>query len=168
MLAMMMAGDDNLLQFANVEASLYGLDSYANYQLNEALSISMTVSYVRGKREDIDDDLYRIAPLKGKLKLAYQYADLDIGLTLNGVGKQDKVSQTNQEQQTAGYAYVDAYLDYYLGENWVIKTGVNNLLDRNYQDHLAGYNRVKDTHTPVMERLPATGRSAHAQISYAF
>ncbi len=168
MLAMMMSNDDNLLQFDNVEASLYGLDSYAHFQLNDAFSMSLIVSYVRGEREDINDDLYRIAPLKAKLKLAYQQGGFDMGVTLNGVAKQDKVSITNQEEETAGYAFVDAYVDYYFAQNWFVKTGVSNLFDREYVDHLGGYNRVNHTDTPVMERLPSNGRGVHAQISYLY
>lgn len=168
MLAKMMSNNDNLLQFDNVEAKLYGLDSYAHYQLDEQLSMSFLMSYVRGERDDINDYLYRISPLKGKFKLSYQTDVLDTGISITGIAKQNKVSDTNQEEKTSGYAVIDAYFDYYFSNNVVVKSGVKNLLDRVYQNHLAGYNRVKDTATPIMQRLPSTGRSFHMELNYSF
>ena len=46
--------------------------------------------------------------------------------------------------------------------------GVDNILDKNYQNHLGGYNRVKGTDIAVMSRLPSEGVSAWAEVTYSF
>ena len=49
------------LQFNNVDAELYGFDLDWAWRLGEHWSMSGLVNYVRGKRDDTSDDLYRIA-----------------------------------------------------------------------------------------------------------
>ena len=55
-------------------------------------SLGGIVSYVRGKRDDVSDNLYRIAPLNGTLGLTYTATAWDV--TAEGVfyDRQDKVS----------------------------------------------------------------------------
>lgn len=167
-LAQMMSNDDNLLQFDNVEASLYGIDSQLDYQINDNLYSKVMFSFVRGQRKDINDHLYRIAPMKGQVKLGYQQEKWDASIMLNMVAEQDKVSETNQEQETSGYGYTDINIDYYFNHDLVIKAGVNNVFNKDYEDHLSAYNRVNNADTPVMSRFPSKGRNFRVEIAYQF
>ena len=75
MMNMMDGGDrPDPLQFNNVEASFYGFDMDWSWQLSQHWSLSGIVNYVRGKREDISDDLYRIAPPNTTIRLSYATA----------------------------------------------------------------------------------------------
>lgn len=168
MLATMMSGDENPLKFTNVDAKLYGIDINAHYNLTDAMQLSAIMSYVEGQRRDIDDNLYRIAPLNGQINLSYSADDWTVKTSLVMAAKQDDVSSTNGEQKTAGYGVVNIDAQYFVNNDLALRFGVDNLLDKNYQNHLGGYNRVKGTDIPVMSRLPSEGVSAWAEATYSF
>ncbi len=167
-MASMMAGDENPLKFSNVDAKLYGADVNWYYNLNENFQLSGIASYVKGERRDIDDNLYRIAPLNGQVSFTYHSENIITNLTLVAAAAQDDVSATNTEQTTAGYGLVNIDLEYFVSNDFTIRGGVDNLLDREYQNHLGGYNRVKEVDTPVMTRLPSEGMSAWIEATYSF
>ena len=168
MISSMMMNNDNVLQFANVEASLRGYESHMTYQLNQHWQSVFQVSYVRGKREDIQDNLYRIAPLNGFVGLNYQADRWAADIKLHFASEQDKVSATNKELVTSGYGFVNVQLAYMPSNNLSIKAGIDNLFDKAYQNHLAGYNRVQASEIDVMERIPSTARDVWIAMSYQF
>ncbi|RJY18995.1 TonB-dependent receptor [Parashewanella spongiae] len=167
MVAAMMMGDENPLMFANTDAKLYGMDIEASYQLHPQLQLSMLASYTRGERTDTDDNLYRLAPLSGQMSLNWQQQDWRAQLIWRGADKQDKVSAVQKEQTTAGYGVVDV-LAAYENDNWLVKAGVSNLLDKAYHDHLAGINRVKGQEVPEGERIPGYGRQLWVSVLFSF
>ncbi len=168
MLAMMMSGDDNPLKFTNVDAKLYGADINWNYQVTEHFSLAGIASYIRGERRDINDDLYRIAPLNGQINAIYQKGNYIAKLNITAVDAQDKVSNTNDEAKTAGYALVNLEGQYFFNSELSIRAGIDNLLDKAYASHLGGYNRVKGSDVPVMNRLPNEGLSGWIELGYSF
>ena len=135
MMANMMAGDTNPLKFTNVDAKLYGLDVNWYVNLGDSFQVSGIASYVKGERRDIDDNLYRIAPLNGQFTLSYFNAYLITNLTAVVVSAQDDVSLTNGEQTTAGYGLVNLDVEYFVNSDFTLRAGVDNVLDREYQNH---------------------------------
>ena len=168
MMASMMSGDTNPLKFTNVDAKLYGVDVNGYYNISDTLQIATIISYVQGERRDIDDNLYRIAPLNGQVNLTYSADDWTVKTSLVMAAKQDDVSVTNDEQKTSGYGVVNIDGQYFVNKDLSLRVGVDNILDKNYQNHLGGYNRVKGTDIPVMSRLPSEGISAWAEVTYSF
>jgi len=168
MMADMMAGDDNPLKFTNVDAKLYGMDVNWRYRVNDAISFSGVASYVKGERRDINDGLYRVAPLNGQFNMSYTGSHWEVVTSLVLSAKQDDVSVTNEEKATAGYGVVNLDYNYYVNADLTFRAGIDNLFDKEYQRHLGGYNRVKGTAISVMSRLPAEGASAWAEITYSF
>ncbi|GGA65012.1 TonB-dependent copper receptor [Neiella marina] len=165
--ATMMSGKPPLL-FANVEAELYGADLALNWLLTESLQWSSTLSYVRGKRRDINDNLYRVAPPNWRQQLSYQWQQWQLSADWLLVAEQDKVSTTNSEQQTGGYGLLGLTLNRQLefdgDRSGSLHLGVDNLLDKHYADHLGGYNRVMAAEQASGERLDAPGRSIWAKL----
>jgi iron complex outermembrane receptor protein len=168
MMASMMSGDDNPLKFSNVDAKLFGADVNWYYNISDNFQLSGIASYVKGERRDIDDNLYRIAPLNGQLSFSYHDENIITNLTLVAVAAQEDVSVTNTEQATSGYGLVNIDLEYFVTNDLTIRGGVDNLFNREYQNHLGGYNRVKETGTAVMTRLPSEGMSAWVEATYSF
>ena len=168
MMANMMSGDTNPLKFSNVDAKLYGVDLNGYYHISEQVELSTIISYVKGERRDINDNLYRIAPLNGQINIRYSAEDWMIKTSFVMAAKQSDVSSTNGEQKTSGYGVVNIDAQYFVNNDLSIRLGVDNILDKNYQNHLGGYNRVKGTETPVMSRLPSEGVSAWAEVTYSF
>jgi len=168
MVANMMSGDTNPLKFTNVDAKLYGVDLNGYYNITDAVQIASIVSYVVGERRDIDDNLYRIAPLNGQVNVTYTSENWMVKTSLVMSAKQNKVSETNDEQKTSGYGIVNIDAQYYVNNDLTLRLGIDNILDKEYQNHLGGYNRVKGTDIAVMSRLPSEGLSAWAEATYSF
>jgi len=168
MIAKMMSNDDAALKFSNVDAKLYGMDVNGYYHFNEQFQLSTIISYVRGQRRDIEDNLYRIAPLNGRLIVSYFAEELITSFSLLAVSAQTNVSLTNNEQTTSGYGVVNIDVQYFVNNSLSVRAGIDNLLDREYQNHLGGYNRIKGSDIAVMSRLPSEGMSAWLDVIYSF
>jgi iron complex outermembrane receptor protein len=156
------------LQFGNVDAELYGFDVDWRYAVSDQLTVSGLINYVRGKRRDIDDNLYRIAPLNATTRLSYSSGDWTVDLESVVYANQDDVSVTNLEQETSGYGLINMHIAWQASSELDLSLGVNNVLDKRYQDHLSGYNRVRGGDIAVGERLPGYGVNMYASARYEF
>lgn len=161
-------GDPNPLQWSNVDAILYGFDMNWGASLGSHWSLDGVVNYVLGKRDDISDNLYRIAPLNGSATLSYTRSNWWVGLEGVAYARQDKVSETNSETESSGYALANLRGGADLMRNLTLTAGIENIFDREYQNHLSGINRVVNSDVPVGERVPSPGRSFFAALQYRF
>ncbi|RKZ96745.1 MAG: TonB-dependent receptor [Gammaproteobacteria bacterium] len=162
-----MMGNPDPLQFTNVDAKLYGIDANWLVALTNQWQLDGTVSYVRGERRDTSDNLYRIAPLTARTMLSYIKTEWSVGVEAVTVASQDDVSSENSESKTSGYAFFNLLGSYQATQGLTLSAGVNNVFDREYQDHLGGYNRIKDNPDIAQgERLPGLGRSAYVSANF--
>jgi len=160
-----MNGDPTPLRWANVDARLVGFDFDAGYDFEGPLRIDGVVNYVRGKRRDIDDNLYRIAPPNVMLGLTYEQSVWSATFEGRAVADQNKVSDTNSERPTNGYVVFSAYGDWHIRDGVKLSAGVENVFDDIYEDHLSGYNRNGFGDVPIGERLPGAGRGVFVRLS---
>ena len=165
------------LEFNNINAELYGFDMDWRYQLNAQWSLGGLLNYVRGKRTDSgqdgsgnSDNLYRIAPLNGSVALTYTGSqDWSTTLEVVAYDQQNKVSSYNGEQKSAAYELLHLRGQWQINRTARLGFGIDNLLDKHYQDHLAGSNRVNgNPDIALNERLPGYGRNAYARIDFEF
>ncbi|MFQ3322873.1 MAG: iron complex outermembrane receptor protein [Pseudomonadales bacterium] len=168
MVSNMMAGDPNPLQFNNVDAVMYGFDIEWQYLISDQWQLQGTVNYVRGELRNGDDDLYRIAPPSVRISANYSHSNWNISVTGMAFAKQDNVANFNNETETSGYALFDLTGGIALSENLSINAGVNNLFDREYNDHLAGVNRAGGSDVGVGDRIPGSGRNLFARAVWAW
>ncbi|ADE15649.1 TonB-dependent receptor [Nitrosococcus halophilus Nc 4] len=172
------AGDPTPLQFTNVDAEFYGLDADFGYRFHPQWRVDGVASYVRGKRRDIDDDLFRIAPPTLRLGLTHERAHWFATVESVLVYRQEDISDTitrdpdnpnNNNEATPGYVLVNFYGQYRLPNQGITFTaGIDNLLDKTYIDHLTGFNRTLNSDVPVGQRLPGPGRNFFATLRYEF
>lgn len=163
-----MMGASTPLKWTNTDATLYGFDVLATYQYSENLSVESTLSYVRGERNDIDDNLYRVAPMTAYIRAIWQQDEWMMQLESQLVAKQDKVSDLQNEQQTAGYGVFNARASYEIDDSFSLTLDIQNLFDKQYVEHLASVNRVTGQEVAVGERLPSLGRSVGLQMQVKF
>lgn len=157
------------LQFNNVDAQLYGFDMDWAWQLSSHWSLSGLLNYVRGKRDDnSEDNLYRIAPANATLRVHYRSRSWNAELEGIVYAKQDNVSTANAEQESSDYGVLNLLLNWQATAQLQLSAGVDNLLDRNYQPHLTGYNRAANPDIALHERLPANGINAFVRAAYSF
>lgn len=160
-------GDATPLQFNNVDATLYGADLSYGANLATQWRLNGVLSYVRGERDDISDNLYRIYPLNGSLGLTYHRDSWSVTAQSQFAAGQDKLSATNDEQATSGYAVYNLFGHYDLNDKLSLQGGVSNLFDREYAEHTAGINRVMGSDVPMRSRVPNAGRGVYAGLKFS-
>ncbi|RLA21119.1 MAG: TonB-dependent receptor [Gammaproteobacteria bacterium] len=159
-------GDPAPLQFTNTDAKLYGIDADWGVVLTERWELSGIISYVRGKRRDISDDLFRIAPLNGRVELSYEQADWKLSSEVVAYAAQDDVSTTNDETKSSGYGLFNLRANYQPAGGFTIGVGVENLFDKKYSEHIGGVNRAANNDVPVGEHIISPGRNLYATVGY--
>lgn len=172
-------GDPTPLQFQNVEAEIYGFDTNWGYELNERWSLSGNAAYLRGKRRDVNDDLFHIAPPRVSAALTHHRGESSVTLEGVLVARQNKISDeltddpanpNNNNDSTPGYGLINLYGQYTPASNpnISIQAGVENLLDKEYTDHLNGFNRASENSVNIGERLPGPGLNAFITARVSF
>jgi len=156
------------LQFSNVDAELYGFDMDWSWIVSDTLELSGLLNYVRGKRRDIEDNLYRLAPLNASLRLSYAEGPWTAMVETIAYASQDDISETNREEKSSGYATLNLRSTWQLSPALQLAVGVDNVFDREYAPHLGGYNRVVNPDVGIGERLPAMGTNLFGRVLYRF
>ena len=167
MVSQMMSGNP-ALEFSNVDAEIYGADIAWKVGLSDQWYFDGIASYARGRRTDVNDNLYRLAPPNASVGLTWENDQLSVTTEVVGYRKQDKVSTYNNEQPTPGYGLVNAALVWYPVDSLRVEARVNNLLDKAYQDHVAGINRANGSDIPVGARLYGAERTLSAGLIWSF
>jgi len=161
-------GDPVPLQFSNVEAELYGVDTGYGIRLPWNFQLDGTLSYVRGRRLDIADDLYRIAPLRGRTTLSYMGGSWMASVESLYASSQDHVSVTNEETASGAWGVMNLFASWEFHEGFSVSAGIDNVTNAHYSDHLAGVARVSSDAAAVGMRLPSQGTSFYAGFSGRF
>jgi iron complex outermembrane receptor protein len=165
----------NILQFANHDARIYGLDisgklalwqseSYGNWQLHGNLG------YVHGKDLTTGGSLYHMMPLSGLLTLEQRVSGWTNALELQLVGRKSETDLLRFEPETAGYALVNLHTAY-KWKNLLVDLGVKNLFDRFYELPLGGINYdnvLKTGRKSNFEPLAGQGRSFTVGLTQTF
>jgi iron complex outermembrane receptor protein len=164
----MMMGGGPALQFSNTDAELWGIDVAFALQLSDRLTLDSIASYTRGRRKDMSDDLYRLAPLNGSIGLSYANESWLIDARVVAYDSQKNVASFNDEQTSCGYEVVNAGVAWIAMPSLRLEARVENLLDRAYQDHLGGINRAGGSDIAVGTRLYGAERTLAAGVIVSF
>jgi len=96
-----------------------------------------SLSYLRGKNNTTDDDLYNIMPLNATLALEHQFGQWSNKIQAKLVDSKDNVQSVRKELKTAGFTLLNFYTSY----DWKstrLDLGVENIFDKHYYDPLGG------------------------------
>ena len=156
------------LECANVDAEIWGIDLAWKIELGDRWYADGIASWARGKRRDVDDNLYRLAPPNASAGLTWQAARLSITTRIVAYAKQDKVSSYIAERATTGYALANAMLAWNPTDALRLEERVDYLFDRSYQDHVAGINRSCVSDIPVGELLYGSERTLSVGAIWSF
>ncbi|MFZ0107357.1 MAG: TonB-dependent receptor [Thiobacillus sp.] len=156
-----------VLKYSNVDARLWGAEASLNQRYGD-LDVGTWISFTRGENTDNDDNLYRIAPLRGGLSADYRQAVWNVGGEWLLSARKDRVAEYNGEKETPGYGVVNLYAGYTPLKNLNLTAGVDNLFDKLYYDPLAGLNYVIGSSVPVGGIMPAMGRSLYVKMAWSY
>jgi iron complex outermembrane recepter protein len=170
MLGMVGAAPTTVLQFSNINAQLYGVDFDAGYSITDHWRVDAGLSWVRGQRVgSVSDDLFRIAPLNGRIQLTFEHSGWMGAVETVLVNSQSNVSSFNGEESTPGYVLLNIRGSYEPIKGLTIATGIENALDDKHFDHLAGTSRVLgNADVPVGSDIPQRGRNVYATMAYSW
>jgi iron complex outermembrane receptor protein len=170
-------GDPTPLKYRNVDARIYGAAATWGYDLPwwKNLRLDGTLSYLRGRRKDISDNLYRFAPSQAEVQVSYRPERWLFAMEGEFVDEQDDVSATNDEPTTPGYGLMNLRAQWYYDEATTVSLGLNNVFNKTYREHLAGFNRVLDSDVPTYDdrpsaesRIPGNERNLVLTLNYAW
>ncbi|MBB1438891.1 TonB-dependent receptor [Shewanella sp. SG41-4] len=163
----------NILQFTNVDATLFGARIDAEYQLAENHSgkwlINANISATRGERDDNDLPLYQIKPLQTELALQQQLGDWQNSISWQWVANKDRVDDQRLENTTDSYSLLNLSSSIQW-QDVTMTIAVKNLLDVYYQLPLGGVSiaEYKSDSSNGFKQIAGAGRSLELNVSYAF
>jgi len=158
----------NVLKYTNVEAQLYGVDLPYGVRLPFDFQLDGILSYVRGKRMDIVDDLYRIAPLQGRTTFSYMRDTWVVAIEGVYAASQNNVSVTNGESPSRRWGAMNLYAQWEPIAQLGLEFGIDNVTDNEYADHLSGIARFTSPGVTAGDPIPAPGRSYYGRITGRF
>ncbi|MDF1583094.1 MAG: TonB-dependent receptor [Methyloprofundus sp.] len=160
------------LQFSNIDAQLYGVDLELGYVFTDYLRFDAGLNYVEGDCLSNcygNGNLYRIAPLNGRMQLTASHSGFTASVEGILYAKQSKVADYNGEKATPGYEIMNLRASYEPFDGFLIGTGIENVIDSTNYNHLGGYYRpMTDAANDLTQgqRIPLQGRNYYATLSY--
>ncbi|MBV1774257.1 TonB-dependent receptor [Burkholderiaceae bacterium DAT-1] len=163
-----------LLQFANHDATLYGVNlaasgTLANQSAMGTVGFDLRIDLTRGKRDD-SGDLYHIMPANMRLAITQTAGDWHNHVEWQLVAQKDHVDARRFEDKTAGYGLLNVGTEYAASKDTTLIAGVRNLLDRNYALPLGGSNLAGLKMNPAegLNSLRGQGRSIDLGLRIRF
>ncbi|OZY61221.1 TonB-dependent copper receptor [Pseudomonas lundensis] len=162
-------------QAQNVNARVMGGELGAAYQLTSNWKADATLAYAWGKNTTDGKALPQMPPLDTRLGLTYSEDDWSAGALWRVVARQDRIDRNagnvvgKDYDKSAGFGVFSLNGAYRINKNLKVSAGVDNLLDKNYSEHLnmagnAGYGYPATDPTPINE----PGRTLWTKIDVSF
>jgi len=169
-----------LLQFANHDARLWGVDVSGRSQLYKDQALGefgarAVMSYVRGERMD-GGNLYHMMPFNMKLSLDHRLHGWQSTIEMQFVDGKDHVQAIRNETTTPSYMLLNARTGYDWGPVR-LDVGLDNVLDKQYYHPLAGaylgggwgMSPTNSAFTPAWgNNVPGMGRSAFVGVTIKY
>ena len=145
----------------NIDAHTYGAEVTSSYALSNVVKFNSSVAYVKGKNETDGLPLAQLAPLDGRLALAYDDKKYSYGALLRLVAPKDEVAvgQGNISGQdiakSGGFGIFSLNTGYKPNKKTLIAAGVDNVFDKAYAEFIsragasvAGYTQTTRVNEP--------------------
>ncbi|MDR0219678.1 MAG: TonB-dependent receptor [Enterobacteriaceae bacterium] len=131
----------------NVDATIFGGEMGAAYRLNENWKADASLAYSWGKNTSDHRPLPQTPPLEARLGLNWEHGNWTSSGLLRLVSNQNRVAINEGNvvgkdfDHSAGFAIFSANAAYKITKNIQISTGVDNIFNKTYSEHLnlAGY-----------------------------
>jgi iron complex outermembrane receptor protein len=164
--------DDLIRGFVNVNARTTGVELGLVLRAGAHWSLPVSLSYVRGRNTSDDRDLPEIPPLEGQAALRFDSGTdrFPCWLQFGGrfANRQDEIDPLFGEDATGGFVVLHLRGGVELWRGLSLQAGIENLLDREYHEHL-----TRETALPVGDlgagdEIPAPGRHVYVTFNGSF
>jgi len=136
------------------KAQLYGGELSMAWQITSGWRWNGSLQYTRGRQLSLADNLPFIPPLQGETALTWSNETWWLEGSLRAAAEQSYIAaKSTREDKSDGFALVNLRARYRLSDTWEIKSGVENLLDETYHEHLS------------VNNLPAPGRNIYLGLN---
>ena len=156
-LSPMTVGAEGVKVYGNIShATIANASLISEWQLTERLHWSGKVSYSTGRDAD-GGALPFISPVSWQTELQYHYKRLRVGAVVKGNAQQSIYGEEYGETATEAWAICDLLAQYRFvihGLEFVVRTGVENLLDKKYATY-ADWNHI-----------PQKGRNIYMNLTF--
>lgn len=157
----------------NIDVRIAGAELGVTCHLSSNWKTSASMAYAWGKNSSDDEALPQIPPLEGRLALTYERGDWSAAGLWRVVAAQNRVAEgkgnvTSKDfDESSGFGMFSLNGAYRLNEKIKLSTGVDNLFDKVYSEHLnqAGNAGIGLSAT---ERLNEPGRTWWARVDMSF
>ncbi|MDQ8954412.1 TonB-dependent copper receptor [Acinetobacter rudis] len=157
----------------NVDATIAGAEAGMGYKFTDQIQADVSAAYAWGKNTTDHTALPQIAPLEGRFNLRYVEDKYNVGLLWRVVAKQDHISKYEGTivgydfGESKGFSTLALNATYNLTQDVDLSVGVDNLLDKNYTEHLnkqgsSGFGYA------AFEQFNNIGRNYWARMSMKF
>jgi len=168
-------GDGNLdliRGFVNVDARSYGVEASLLLRAGRYFSVPMSIAYVRGRNTSDGRNLPEIPPLEGRAALRFDSATdrFPWWMRFGGrfVARQDEIDRFFGEDSTPGFVVLHLRGGIALWSGLTLQVGIENLLDREYHEHLTRETALPVGDLAAGDEIPAPGRHVYATIRWEF
>jgi iron complex outermembrane receptor protein len=127
----------------NIDAQTHGFELTSSYALTNVVKFNSSLAYVKGKNKTDGLPLAQLAPLEGRLALAYDDKKYSYGALLRLVAPKDEVAagQGNISGQdiakSGGFGIFSLNAGYKPNKKTLIAAGVDNLFDKSYAEFIS-------------------------------
>jgi iron complex outermembrane receptor protein len=160
-------------QADNIDARIMGGELGLAYAFTANWKADATLAYAWGKNSSDGEALPQMPPLEARLGLTYQRDDWSVGALWRVVDEQGRVANERGNVvgqdlgESAGFGVLSLNGAYRVSKQVKLSAGVDNLLDKNYAEHLnlagnAGFGFPADT------RIDEPGRTLWAKVDFDF
>lgn len=160
-------------QADNVDARIMGGELGVAYAFDSSWKADATLAYAWGKNSSGGEALPQMPPLEARLGLTYQRDDWSVGALWRVVDGQGRIAEGRGNVvgqdfgDSAGFGVFSLNGGYRVSRQVKLSAGVDNLLDKNYAEHLnlagdAGFGFPADT------RIDEPGRTFWAKVDLDF
>lgn len=161
-------------QADNIDARIMGGELGLLYKVTSHWTGDATLAYAWGKNSSAGQPLAQMPPLEGRLGLNYSQIAWSAGALWRIVAAQNRIDQgkgnvVGQDlRNSTGFGVLSLNGVYRMDEHVKLSVGVDNLLDKNYAEHLnlAGNSAFGYPADPIAINEP--GRTLWAKVDFDF
>ncbi|WP_120428823.1 TonB-dependent copper receptor [Acinetobacter baylyi] len=166
-------GSVTILPARNIDATIAGAEAGVGYKFNEHFQADLSAMYAWGENTTDHKPLPQIAPLEGRLNLRYVQEKYSLGLLWRAVAEQNRISLNEGNivgydmSKSKGFSTFAINAAYQYSEVLSFSTGIDNLLDKAYSEHLNKSGAALFGYA-ANEQFNNVGRNYWARVSMKF